>query len=188
MKVKFLKKKIIIPTYKEEKEEELPLFAFNRVHQRTSGDPYPNKVVLEAKRDELINQEYELLVLKNEFIKQIVIRTNVFDVTGVFNLVSIIDSMFVSFSIKNPDIIFAKFDYNTLSQSMKTIIQIDHSLCVAKFLWLYYKDAHLMSINHLGEICQSVFITKFYNLFFHWSWQVRNLFYYFVLYILTYIN
>ena len=54
MKVKFLKKKIIIPTYKEEKEEELPLFAFNRVHQRTSGDPYPNKVVLEAKRDELI--------------------------------------------------------------------------------------------------------------------------------------
>ena len=83
-----------------------------------------------------------------------------------------------------PDIIFAKFDYNTLSQSMKTIIQIDHSLCVAKFLWLYYKDAHLMSINHLGEICQSVFITKFYNLFFHWSWQVRNLFYYFVLYII----
>ena len=120
----------------------------------------------------------------NEFIKQIVIRTNVFDVTGVFNLVSIIDSMFVSFSIKNPDIIFAKFDYNTLSQSMKTIIQIDHSLCVAKFLWLYYKDAHLMSINHLGEICQSVFISKFYNLFFHWSWQVRNLFYYFVLYII----
>lgn len=69
MKVKFLKKKIIIPTYKEEKEEELPLFAFNRVHQRTSGDPYPNKVVLEAKRDELINQEYELLVLENEFIE-----------------------------------------------------------------------------------------------------------------------
>lgn len=120
----------------------------------------------------------------NEFIKQIVKKTNVYDVTAVFNLVSIIDSLFTAYSIRNPDTIYAKFDYNILSQAMKMIIQIDHSLCVAKFLWLYYKDAHLMSINHLGEICQSVFITKFYSLFFHWSWQVRNLFYYFVLYII----
>ena len=37
--------KIIIPTYPEPAAEELPMFAENRVHQRTSGRPYPNKVV-----------------------------------------------------------------------------------------------------------------------------------------------
>lgn len=41
-----------------------------------------------------------------------------------------------------------------------------------------------MSINHLAEICQSVFISKFYSFFFHWSWQVRNIFFYFILYII----
>lgn len=67
---------------------------------------------------------------------------------------------------------------------MKGVIAIDHSLCVAKFLWLYYKNAHLMSTSHLGEIFQSIFLSKFYSLFFHWSWQVRNIFYYFILYII----
>ena len=39
-------KRILIDTYPEAKQEDLPMFAENRVHQRTSGNPYPNKVVL----------------------------------------------------------------------------------------------------------------------------------------------
>ena len=119
-----------------------------------------------------------------EFIKRIIQKTNVYDVNAVFNFVSILDSLFVTFRANNPEQCFNKFDYNILSQAMRTIIKIDHSLCVAKFLWFYYKNAHLMSMNHIGEICQSVFISKFYNLFFHWSWQVRNLFYNLILYIM----
>lgn len=43
--------KQIIPTYIQPEAEELPMFAENRVHQRSSGDPYPNKVVLRVNRE-----------------------------------------------------------------------------------------------------------------------------------------
>lgn len=61
-------KKLIIPTYPEPAAEELPMFAENRVHQRTSGNPYPNKVVLKVNRDQKINKEYEVVVLENEYL------------------------------------------------------------------------------------------------------------------------
>ena len=47
-KVIFTEEVVKIPTYKEGKTENLPMFAENRVHQRTSGNPFPNKVVLET--------------------------------------------------------------------------------------------------------------------------------------------
>ena len=35
-----------LPTYAEPEREKLPMFAENRVHQRSSGNPYPNPVVV----------------------------------------------------------------------------------------------------------------------------------------------
>ncbi|MEE0898527.1 MAG: hypothetical protein U0L88_12995, partial [Acutalibacteraceae bacterium] len=61
--------KLVIPTYPEPKAEDLPMFAENRVHQRTSGNPYPNKVVLKVNRDEKQDKEYEVVVLENEYLK-----------------------------------------------------------------------------------------------------------------------
>ena len=61
--------KLVIPTYPEPKAEDLPMFAENRVHQRTSGNPYPNKVVLKVNRDQKIDKEYEVIVLENELLK-----------------------------------------------------------------------------------------------------------------------
>ena len=61
--------KLTIPTYPEPKAEDLPMFAENRVHQRTSGNPYPNKVVLKVNRDEKIDKEYDVVVLENEYLK-----------------------------------------------------------------------------------------------------------------------
>ncbi len=61
--------KLIIPTYPEPSAESLPMFAENRVHQRSSGRPYPNKVVLRVDREHRIDREYEVVVLENEFLK-----------------------------------------------------------------------------------------------------------------------
>ena len=61
--------KILIDTYPEAAQEDLPMFAENRVHQRTSGNPYPNKVVLEAQRDVRGPREYTLITLENEYIE-----------------------------------------------------------------------------------------------------------------------
>ena len=61
--------KLILPTYREPAMEEMPMFAENRVHQRTSGNPYPNKIVAEVDREEHIDKEYTSVVLENEYIK-----------------------------------------------------------------------------------------------------------------------
>ena len=68
-KVKVSVSKIVIPTYPEPPKEELPMFAENRVHQRSSGRPYPNKVVMQVNRDEKIDKEYTLVTLENRYVK-----------------------------------------------------------------------------------------------------------------------
>ena len=61
--------KIIIPTYPEPAAEEMPMFAENRVHQRTSGRPYPNKVVMQVDRTHKEDKEYTLVTLENKYVR-----------------------------------------------------------------------------------------------------------------------
>lgn len=61
--------KITIPTYREPSAEEMPMFAENRVHQRTSGNPYPNHIVLEVGREHKEDKEYTCIRLENEYLK-----------------------------------------------------------------------------------------------------------------------
>jgi len=42
-----------------------------------------------------------------------------------------------------------------------------------------------MIIDHLHDFVNDIYRNKFFVLFFHWSWQVRNMFYYFVLFFLN---
>ena len=68
-KVNIYESRIIIPTYPEPAAEEMPMFAENRVHQRSSGRPYPNKVVMEVDRTHKEDKEYKLVTLENEYVK-----------------------------------------------------------------------------------------------------------------------
>lgn len=61
--------KLTIPTYPEPPAEELPMFAENRVHQRTSGRPYPNKVVMQVDRSHKEDREYTVVTLENDYVK-----------------------------------------------------------------------------------------------------------------------
>lgn len=61
--------KIVIPTYPEPAAEDMPMFAENRVHQRSSGRPYPNKVVLEVDRSHKEDREYTLVRLENKYVR-----------------------------------------------------------------------------------------------------------------------
>lgn len=67
MNVSINKEKII--TYPEAAAENLPMFAENRVHQRTSGNPFPNKVVVKAQRENKIEKEYTVIRLSNDYIE-----------------------------------------------------------------------------------------------------------------------
>ena len=122
--------------------------------------------------------------IPNTFIKEIIYRTNAYDVNAIFNVFDIISSLFQEYYNKYPDRLFEKYNYNLLNQVIKHILKIDHSLCVSKVILFYYNYAHLMPIVHLGDICQNFFGKNFYDFFFHWSFEVRDKFFYFILFIL----
>jgi len=61
--------KLKIPAYPVPAAEALPMFAENRNHQRTSGRPYPNKVVLEVDRSHREEREYTVVTLENEYVR-----------------------------------------------------------------------------------------------------------------------
>ena len=64
---------LVLPTYLEPAAEELPMFAENRVHQRSSGDPYPNKIVSATDRVNRVDREYIAVRLENDYISVVVL-------------------------------------------------------------------------------------------------------------------
>lgn len=67
-RVQVTEKRIIIPTYMPAEYETLPMFAENRVHQRSSGNPYPNPIVNTVRHDTKIEREYDCIVLENDYL------------------------------------------------------------------------------------------------------------------------
>ena len=122
----------------------------------------------------------------NRFYKIIIEHTNAYDSPCVFMAIKILDSFFQVYEQnKNTSSFSYKFDYDLLKNPFNIVFEIDNALCIAKYLWLYYKHAHIMSIIHINEILTDIFKNKFFNLFFHWSWQVRDIFYHLLWYIVS---
>jgi len=71
--VKVYEEEIEIPTYEEPPAEEMPMFSENRVHQRTSGRPYPNRVVIGVNREAKIDKKYTGIRLENEYLSVCII-------------------------------------------------------------------------------------------------------------------
>lgn len=72
-KVEISIEKLILPTYAEPAAEELPMFAENRVHQRTSGNPYPNKIVARVDREHRVDKEYTAVRLENDYVRVVIL-------------------------------------------------------------------------------------------------------------------
>ena len=121
--------------------------------------------------------------LINSFMSLIIQRTNAYDTKAVFTLVTLMHIIFKEYENKQHIVSTNKLDYYLIQSSFRITISTDNSLGIAKFIWLYYKNAHVISKVHLIEITNNIFLVEFFNLFFHWSWQVRNAFYYILLYI-----
>lgn len=68
-KVKVSETFLKIPVYPEGEPEALPIFAENRVHQRTAGNPFPNAVTIDVRTaDRPEERELEAIVIENDYI------------------------------------------------------------------------------------------------------------------------
>lgn len=59
----------MIYAYESPAAEEMPIFAENRVHQRSSGNPYPNRVVMKVDREHRKERPFRVITLENEYLK-----------------------------------------------------------------------------------------------------------------------
>ena len=64
---------MVIPTYAPPEADIVPMFAETRVHQGTTGNPYPNRVVQQITHDKTIDKEYTVVRLENDYIRVIVL-------------------------------------------------------------------------------------------------------------------
>ena len=55
----------MLQTYASMPAEELPMFAENRVHQRSSGNPYPCKIVAQVDRQHREERPFRVITLEN---------------------------------------------------------------------------------------------------------------------------
>ena len=67
--VKVTDEQRLLPAYGTPEAEEMPLFAENRVHQRSNGNPYPNKAVLRVDRKHRENRPFRVIALENEYLR-----------------------------------------------------------------------------------------------------------------------
>lgn len=62
-----------IPTYPIPDAEEMPMFAETSVHQGTTGNPYPNRVVSAADGENCSDKEWTVIRLENDYIRLAII-------------------------------------------------------------------------------------------------------------------
>lgn len=58
-----------IMTYLEGEPEKLPIYAENRVHQRTSGAPYPNAVTVNVRNGVKTVKNWKAIILENDYLE-----------------------------------------------------------------------------------------------------------------------
>ena len=126
----------------------------------------------------------ENMDIVNNFILLIIKKTNAYDTHAVFNFVNILDLIFSQKHMQNSS--ENQFNYNIIQQAFIIIMKTENSLSISKFILFYYKNSHLLPMKHLINIVNMIFIPNFYNFFFHWSFQIREVFYHILLYIFEY--
>ena len=153
---------------------------------------YYDLIVKDAKNypkqiKEIIPNFYTDISIINKFITLMILTTNVYDTLSIFNLLNILDEIFnkrLQYNDYDKNYIKDNADYNLIKKSFFIIVNSDNSLAIAKFIWFYYKNISILNYNHINEVIESILTSLFFKLFFHWSFQVREIFYYFIIFIL----
>lgn len=119
----------------------------------------------------------------NLFVLVIARKTNIHDTNAVFKFFEILNDFFQASEIKISSL-KTTFDYSLLKQCFMIIFEADHSLSVAKLLWFLYENCNLFEEENMADIFSDLLNKKFFKYFFHWSYQVRHVFYNLILFAL----
>jgi hypothetical protein len=138
---------------------------------------------------DIIPKFYKDITIINNFLSIIILTTNVYDTISVFNLINILDQLFnanYQYIDFDKEKLRNNIDYTLIKKAFYIIVKSDNCLSIAKYIWFYYKNISILNYRYANEIISSIVIKFFFTFFFHWSFQVREILFYFIIFILQY--
>ncbi|CDW81936.1 duf1765 domain containing protein [Stylonychia lemnae] len=117
--------------------------------------------------------------LLNIFVTIVLKKTHAFDTPAVSSALDLIASWFTTIN-RNKQLLPPQFDYMLLFKAIKILMDLDHGMSTAKCIWLLFKITHIIPVKQRSAMLQEILShEKFFHYFFHWSYNVRMVFYYF---------
>jgi hypothetical protein len=145
---------------------------------------YPRQIKL------IIPKFYADAKVINNIIYILLTTTNAYDTLSVVKVIDILDDLFnkkYNFNDFRDNYLKNEIDCTIIKKAFMISVDSDNSLAVAKFIWFYYKNISILTFHHIDEIINYILLSKnFFHFFFHWSFQIREIFYYFIIFILGY--
>lgn len=127
----------------------------------------------------LLSESYESI---NRINNNLIKYTNGYNSAAVFKLYDYLKSLLEYYYEKEQFKLI--MDYSLFEKASLALIQLDNSISLSKLFWFYYSCAHLLLSGNL-----KYFISKcnidFVKFAYHWSFNVRQFFFRFIIYILN---
>jgi len=108
------------------------------------------------------------------FVKVIFKRTNVHHPPSVVVTCETIAKWFRRLK-KNKSSVPSNFDYTFFYKGLEILLEANHAIVTSKAIWMLYMVFHVFPTNQKIQVLDMI-SKKFYDLFFHWSWNIRNVF------------
>lgn len=119
--------------------------------------------------------------LLNTFMMQIFPKTCLYELSSVMKCLDLIKCYFEVIRNNNKKLPH-DFHYNYFYIGIKCILESNHSLLLQKMLALVYKFYHIFSDEFKETINHYILNKVFYQLFMHWSQDVRSIFHLLLIY------
>jgi Protein of unknown function (DUF1765) len=116
--------------------------------------------------------------LLNVFVTIVFKKTHAFDAVAVSSALELVASWFTTLH-KNKQLIPPQFDYHFFLKAMSMLLTLDHGMSTAKVIWFLYRVLHVIPFEQRRTLLEQLLTPEaFYGYFFHWSYNVRMVFYY----------
>lgn len=81
----------------------------------------------------------------------------------------------------------SNFDHFLIIKAILMVVESDECMSVAKSIWFIYRNIALFPHAIVTEFLEHLFGSCFIQLFSHWSYTVRQIFHYFVWYVIDFL-
>lgn len=88
---------------------------------------------------------------------------------------------------KNGHHLPSNFNHFVVLKAVNLAIKSDQCMSIAKAIWFIYRNISLFPIALISEFMEHLFATSFIHLFSHWSFTVRQIFHYFIWYVIDFV-